>query len=354
MTSDRLQVPGSALRSLSPSWFTRAVRARYPGAVVSRVEVLNVSRGTTTRVRVKLSYSQGQGPGQVFVKAQGRLGHRLMLLAIGMLYAEARFYAQVQDLPVPVPSLVAAATNRSTLSSVVVLEDITTTGARPNIATSPLAVHTVADGVDALARLHGRYWRGSDAGRAMSWLPTARMTPGWAFSMFAGTRRGIPKALNLGMALPTVARSARRLTALYARSIADTRGGETTVLHGDTHIGNTYVGPDGRLGFLDWQLVRRGAWQHDLTYFVTSALTIADRVEHERALLGRYLNGLAAAGVAAPDWEQAWRSYRRALPYGLTIWLATLGWSDYQSDAVSLATAERFASAFADHRPDRL
>ncbi|HEY1973169.1 MAG TPA: hypothetical protein VGH89_34825 [Pseudonocardia sp.] len=128
MTSDRLQVPGSALRSLSPSWFTRAVRARYPGAVVSRVEVLNVSRGTTTRVRVKLSYSQGQGPGQVFVKAQGRLGHRLMLLAIGMLYAEARFYAQVQDLPVPVPSLVAAATNRSTLSSVVVLEDIPTPG----------------------------------------------------------------------------------------------------------------------------------------------------------------------------------------------------------------------------------
>jgi hypothetical protein len=50
-----------------------------------------------------------------------------------------------------------------------------------------------------------------------------------------------------------------------------------TLLHGDPHIGNTYVLPDGRGGLLDWQLMVRGRWAHDLTYLMVTGLTPEDR-----------------------------------------------------------------------------
>jgi aminoglycoside phosphotransferase (APT) family kinase protein len=50
-----------------------------------------------------------------------------------------------------------------------------------------------------------------------------------------------------------------------------------TLLHGDPHIGSTYVLPDDDVGFLDWQMARRGNWSLDLGYFLQGALTIEDR-----------------------------------------------------------------------------
>lgn len=35
-------------------------------------------------------------------------------------------------------------------------------------------------------------------------------------------------------------------------------GTSQTLLHGDPHIGNTYLVPTGEVGFLDWQVARHG------------------------------------------------------------------------------------------------
>src|SRR3546814_13677862 len=78
-----------------------------------------------------------------------------------------------------------------------------------------------------------------------------------------------------------------------------------TLLHGDTHLGNIYLLPDGRAGLLDWQLVVRGHHMHDVNYIVTTALSIGDRRNHERDLLAYYLDCLKAHGVAgAPDLDR--------------------------------------------------
>ena len=50
-----------------------------------------------------------------------------------------------------------------------------------------------------------------------------------------------------------------------------------TLLHGDPHLGNTYLLPDGTGGLLDWQLMVRGRWAHDLTYCLVTALDIEGR-----------------------------------------------------------------------------
>jgi aminoglycoside phosphotransferase (APT) family kinase protein len=119
-----------------------------------------------------------------------------------------------------------------------------------------------------------------------------------------------------------------------------------TLLHGDAHIGNTYVLPNGDVGFLDWQVVRRGEWSQDAGYFLISALTEQDRRAHERYLLEEYRCRLDVPSGERPSAQVAWERYRATPAYGLAIWLSTLGTDGYQLREVSTTLSQRFASAF--------
>ena len=97
----------------------------------------------------------------------------------------------------------------------------------------------------------------------------------------------------------------------------------TTLLHGDPHLGNTYLLPGERGGLLDWQLMMRGSWAHDVTYLIVTSLDPQVRRAHERELLGEYLDQLRANGVEdAPELEAAFEQCRTAALWGLVIgWL---------------------------------
>ncbi len=97
----------------------------------------------------------------------------------------------------------------------------------------------------------------------------------------------------------------------------------TTLLHGDPHLGNTYLLPGGRAGLLDWQLMMRGSWAHDVTYLLVTALPPEVRRAHQHELLGEYLDLLAAGGVDdAPEPAEAFEQCRAAALWGLVIgWL---------------------------------
>jgi aminoglycoside phosphotransferase (APT) family kinase protein len=101
--------------------------------------------------------------------------------------------------------------------------------------------------------------------------------------------------------------------------------GPRTLLHGDTHIGNTYLLPDGSGGLLDFQLSVRGHWANDVTYLLVTALEPEKRRTHERELIGFYLDELRRQGVAEPPAaDEAWRCHRLAVIWGLVIgWLIT-------------------------------
>jgi aminoglycoside phosphotransferase (APT) family kinase protein len=127
-----------------------------------------------------------------------------------------------------------------------------------------------------------------------------------------------------------------------------------TVLHGDTHLGNTYLlpgtGPEAPGGgLLDWQLSVRGHHMHDVNYLITTALSIAERRLHERDLLAFYLDRLAAEGVRdLPPFEATFREYRRALVWGVYIgWLTTpvvnYGWE------INVVNHLRLTTAYEDH-----
>ncbi|MDH3212867.1 MAG: ecdysteroid 22-kinase family protein [Myxococcales bacterium] len=101
--------------------------------------------------------------------------------------------------------------------------------------------------------------------------------------------------------------------------------GPCTLLHGDTHVGNTYLLPDGSGGFLDFQLLVRGHWANDVTYLLLTALDPETRRKHERELIGFYLDALRRHGLAEPPAaDEAWRCHRLAVLWGLVIgWLIT-------------------------------
>jgi aminoglycoside phosphotransferase (APT) family kinase protein len=121
-----------------------------------------------------------------------------------------------------------------------------------------------------------------------------------------------------------------------------------TLLHGDAHIGNTYVLPDDNVGFLDWQVVRRGEWSQDVGYFLISALKEDDRRSSEADLVEEYRKALDGPSDQIPSASEAWLRYRATPAYGLAIWLSTLGTDGWQPREVSMVLAQRYASAFVE------
>ena len=112
--------------------------------------------------------------------------------------------------------------------------------------------------------------------------------------------------------------------------------------------GNTYLLPSGEVGFLDWQVARRGNWSLDLGYFLQGALTVEDRRSSERDLLAQYRDSLGLPADELPSAEEIWLRYRASVAHGLTLWLVTASAGEWQRTDVSVALAQRYSFAYAD------
>ena len=349
LRQDRAVLPAPRSWSeVTATWMTKAMAARCPGVVIDNVEIEDLADGTNRRATLRLSYAKGTGPTSVFVKAQGRMLHRLALVALGAFATEARLADSGLDLPLHHPLPYASAINWSRLAALVVMEDITKSGGRPNQATTPLDVAEVREGLGGLARLHAAYWD-RELPSALSFLRPWRLGRVWAPVSGASLLRGIARLARLGQGMLIPARlDLRHLEAQFRRSAVLAASGPQTVLHGDPHPGNTYSLPGKRTGFYDWQLARQGNWSHDVGYFLVSSLDTPTRRIHERALLAAYLDALRSAGVVAPAAGEAWARYRATPAFGLGTWLHTLSAGSFQPDDVCLVTLARFAAAYED------
>ncbi len=131
----------------------------------------------------------------------------------------------------------------------------------------------------------------------------------------------------------------------YIRTVGK---GPFTLLHGDAHVGNSYMLPSGEFGFLDWACVRRGNWAFDVGYFLVSALDVAERRRHERELVEQYRQALEVPLPDLPSRDEAWLRYRSTPAYGLAVWLATSSSANYQSHPICSTKVKRYAAAFMD------
>jgi aminoglycoside phosphotransferase (APT) family kinase protein len=336
-----------AWSQVTAEWMTAALQSRLPGARVERAVLATHDDGTNRRARFRLSYAEGSGPETVFLKAHAA-DNRVTHLRNGNLWNEARLFASGVDLPVDHPLVYKSVVDLLGLDFLLVMEDIRQRGGDPRDSTRPMTPRQAANGVRALARLHSRYWGVSPATHPkLAWLQTWAPTEGWK----SGLRRFVPGGMQRGQDLlpEAVARyAADEVVELWGRYVATLGRDPVTMTHGDLHIGNTYVLPDDEVGFLDWQVARRGAWHQDLGHFLGSALSKEDRRAHERELVEMHRTALEVPKGDLPSAEEAWTTYRTTPIYGLTIWLSTLGTDGWQPHEISRALVDRFAAAFVE------
>lgn len=313
------------------------------GRTVTSVVLIGGTGGTTTRARLALT---GDGvPESVFVKMVAATLDTRLIGELGRLAeTEVRFYEQLSSEVTGAPRCHGYAIDSVTGRFVLVLEDLAATPCAFPDTMHPLSTAEASRIVELLARLHATFW-----GR----LPDSRGGPlSWLYS--ASQDRTVPL-------VPAMLRvSARRLKStditvedgrfiierypVIARLI-DT--GPHTVLHGDSHPGNTYF-RDGGPGLLDWQAVRRGHPARDLSYTLITGMTPTDRAAAERDLLDEYRRVFIAAGGPELDRAELWERYRQAAAYAYVAALATAGLGGMQAEDIALAGLRRSVTALND------
>ncbi|MCV7171138.1 phosphotransferase [Mycobacterium manitobense] len=346
MTSVELTVPND-WDDITGVWMTAALSDHHPDAVVGSVSVDLRDDGTNRRARLRLGYTSGSGPETVFVKAVDP-GHRDLVRLTSGLFHEPRLFNSGVELPLEHPTVYAAVIDEAREDFILVMEDLTARDADPRDATRPLTAEQAATGVRGLARMHGKYWGARSQTPELEWLESFVPWEGMgAAPLQAALDRLGDDAPDEVMAL-TIGGLIGDIWAPYIRSLTKS---PQTLLHGDPHIGNTYLLPTGEIGFLDWQVARRGNWSLDLGYFLQGALTTEDRRSSERDLLEEYRGSLGLPADEAPSSDEVWLRYRASVAHGLTLWLCTASAGElWQRPDIALALAQRYSFAYADLR----
>jgi hypothetical protein len=342
---------------LTSELLTAVLAEWHPGVVVEGLRVVDTahcnsgSASTAGRAILGLEYAPGTDlglPSQVVLKT--------VLVRPGApaaLYEnEVRFYRQLRpELEIETPQVYASVFDQASGTFGVVMEDLSLRSARFPNATESMSHEEITCVLGHLATLHARFWTS----------PRFSQDLGWLWTPCSGGFHDVLKSSGCEFIQHLIARSEykQELLARLGRSFDETwaylwkaqailDSHPVTVLHGDCHFGNTYLLPGGRVGLLDWQLMNRGRWSHDVTYILMTALDTAYRREHDRALLAYYLQELRARGVQdAPEIEDAWLLYRQT-----AIWGFLIGWMicpvENYGEEVLRANLERLVSALED------
>lgn len=352
MTASGTTLP-RAVDDLDAAWIAAALGEPDAPAPVTSVEIVEVVHATSTKVRLLVHRSDRSEPQALCAKANWE-DHADFTLAAGIWATEAHFYAELRSaIPVPAPVAHFAAADATSGQGVIVLDDLVASGARFGVNVEPMTIDQAAAALDGLAVLHAEWWGAVDTGPPAS-VPRsmeqgtidAEMVP------FHGGPDGIEPLFlggDRGGLLPSaVADNGRFCAALERLRIHDLSVDvPRCLIHGDTHLGNTYrLAGDDEVRWLDWQLTRRGQAVREVSYFLGNALTIDDRRAGERDLLRHHLDHLRALGAQTPAFEDAWDEYRRWPVWGLVCWVVTQdGWQD----RVNIhETVRRFATAVDD------
>jgi len=344
----------TSTEEITPAYVNGLLAEAGHEATVEAVEIVDAKTygeqmvSTAGRAVVNLGFANGAPddlPARMVLKLT-----RAVDDIMGPFYAnEVAFYGNIRpELDLEAPRCFGGAYDPQTKCFGLLLEDLTERGCTfPNVTT-----RTTPDDIkpllDTLAKLHARFWQSSRFSDDLAWVETHvagdvadlmnNLAPAYIAHEVETENFKRELVQRLRTSAPELLAGVQALQHHQSRL-------PQTLLHGDTHIGNTYRLPDGTAGLLDWQLMVRGYHMHDVNYFITTALSIEDRRNNERELLAYYLDRLAEAGVAdVPTLEDTWLEYRRTLIWGVYIgWLTTpvvnYGWEINVMNHLRLTTA---------------
>jgi hypothetical protein len=349
------EVPISAA-TVTTEWLTAVLCRNVAGARVVGFSSPGGSSGSTERMALRVVYNEaGQRAGlpiELYTKAGTRISQRLLTGGAGVLHGEEHFYMTLREkTTMEAPRGYWAKGDDRTWRSITIMEDIAATkGARFVGPTERLTHAQMLDLVRNLARLHGGLWKDP----AVGVLPTLREYIQRTSAFVALRERArvgmerakheIPSALH--------GQSDRIYDATVRSLDIATDQMPRTLLHGDAHVGQTYLTARGRVGYTDWHHCLQGGWAYDFAYAVNSACEPEDRREWQQELMETYLENLSEHGGVAPSFDDAWLAYRQQCFWPLLAWVFTIGRAWYQPEMQPvdrcLAIIRRTAAAIDD------
>lgn len=370
----------SSLTDLTPATLTALLAEKQPGTVVKALEITeHASCGdglasTADRIGLKLQYQDGtNGAGlPEGMKLKTILLHRYLRFGMPMVIGTARLVNALEKIPalgqvtgpfiftliniyqryfphapeamyrnevnfygkirhqvdIEAPACYASLINDHDGQFGILMEDLSVRSARFPNAVEGVSLEEMRNLIRNLAKLHAKFWDSPRLETDLAWLP--RTYEGGMFPVFAAIglniiRDQVAKNPFKQALLEPLGKTVDELWDANWKAQQIIYRQPHTLLHGDTHIGNTYVLPDGTGGLLDFQLMVRGPWCHDLTYLIITGLDIDVRRQHERELITLYCDTLASLGVTrVPKDDEAFLRYRQSAVWGLVIgWLIT-------------------------------
>jgi hypothetical protein len=341
---------------LNEQWLTDVLCHQHPGARVISFSTPGGSVGTSTRTALRVTYNAaGKAAGlptELFTKTTAQLSQRLVLGAADVLHGETNFFLKFRPtVAMEAPQGYWGGVDESSWRSMILMEDVAATkGAEFIQATTPLTRGQVEDVLLNMASYHGAWWEAPEL--KILKTPTDHFNNVSLFIDFE-SRCAVGMERAKSVIPERLYGQADRLWEGTQKSLEiATEVLSPTLLHGDSHVGQTYITGDGRMGLSDWQATMQGGWAYDYAYFVGSACEPEDRRRWERELLELYLERLERAGGKPPSFDEAWLRYRQNLFYPYSAWAFTIGRAFYQPKMqpvdVCLAIVKRLATAIDD------
>ncbi len=337
------------ISGITTDWLDQALRSWTPGVRIKRSEIVDINHGTCTKIRVALDMDEaGRAagiPASVIVKGGFEAHSRLMHY---MHADEVHAYADVRPAsPLRMPQCWFAGYDPGAQQGIVIMDDLVARGVEFCHPQKPQTAEQVAKRLTMLARHHAMAWESPEIrpGGRFSWAthfadttyyPTVLVPEIW--QGYVDSARGAAASVcfhDLDWMIEAVDKFWR-----FSRTLP------TTLIHGDTHLGNLYIDVDGEPGFFD-SLPHLAPAMVEISYHITGALDVPVRRANERALVDHYRQELIRCGVDAPGLDDLMHQFGVFLANGYAIFLVNA--SEFQPEAINTAYTARFSSAMLDH-----
>ena len=336
---------------VTAEWLTSVLQTQYPAAVVRGMEMTGQVFGHTSKALYALDLNEAAIaagiPANVCLKANWTGDPHSSTVCVN----EARFYGLLRaklDLPAPKCYFADWDDDAEGLQGLVMLEDLVHLGGKFGTSGQPMTIEDMTASLGQLAHLHGSTWNRPEL-LDQPWLQTAVSPETPTDDYWDLMKDYVPihnaRESHLKLLPAWAVEDPNRIYAAFLQlreqEMADTS--PLCLVHGDAHLGNSYLCPDGHRIWLDWQIVRKGRPWRDVHYFLVGSLTIEQRREAERDLIRHYCEQIAKYGVKL-DFDKAFNDYRRWLIWGIIAWHTNINPNEN-----TLISLERFCVAARDH-----
>ena len=348
------------VETMTPAWLTKVLRedgVLGEGVVVDfTAEPLGVGVGFMSALRRLILTCEGAAEGMpatlIAKLPPPDPGARSIDEAFNFYEKEVGFYQRMAPTtPIRAPRAHYSAFNPKTRDFVLLLEDMAPSAIGDQV--TGLSFEEASMAVDALARVHARWW-GDPTLDQMDWLIPIN---GVEFNRLCDIYPQCwPAVLDfVGAAMPQSAKAAgERLATAMSSMLDEAFARPRTMAHGDYRADNLFFRPGCEIvpfAVADWQIIFKGNGIFDLAYLLTGSLSIEMRRKHERALLALYHGRLVAEGVKGYSLDDCLDDYRFWVMLGLAwpvVAIGTLDTGNERGVALFKCWIERALAAIID------